>query len=69
MPPRGATKGDPNAIHCRKSRRGGIAHRMRRLVEMAESQKNDIPVLVALPCRLHVDAPGAGAPSGDTIEW
>ena len=40
----------------------------RRLVGIADCQKNDIPALVAQPCSLHVGAPGAGAPSGDTID-
>jgi len=40
----------------------------RRLVGIADRQKNDILALVAQPCRLHVDAPGIGAPRGDAIE-
>jgi hypothetical protein len=33
-----------------------------------DCQKNDILALVAKPRRLHVDAPGAGAPTGNTID-
>ena len=40
----------------------------RRLVRIADCQKNDILTLVAQPCRLHVDAPGIGAPRGDAID-
>ena len=40
----------------------------RRLVRIADRQKNDILALVAQPCRLHVDAPGIGAPRGDAID-
>jgi hypothetical protein len=40
----------------------------RRLVGIAYCQKNDILTLVAQPCRLHVDAPGIGAPCGDAID-
>jgi hypothetical protein len=37
-------------------------------VGIADCQKNDILALVAKPCRLHVDAPGAGAPTGNAID-
>ena len=40
----------------------------RRLVGIADCQKNDILTLVAQPRRLHVDAPGIGAPRGDAID-
>ena len=40
----------------------------RRLVGIAYCQKNDILTLVAQPCRLHVGAPGIGAPCGDAID-
>ena len=40
----------------------------RRLVGIADCQKNDIPALVAQPCRLHLDAPGIGARRGDAID-
>ena len=40
----------------------------RRLIGIADCQKNDILALVAQPCRLHVDAPGIGAPRGDAID-
>jgi hypothetical protein len=33
-----------------------------------DCQKNDILALDAKPRRLHVDAPGAGAPTGNTID-
>ncbi len=42
--------------------------RRRRLIGIADCQKNDILALVAQPCRLHVDAPGAGAPPGNAID-
>jgi hypothetical protein len=33
-----------------------------------DCQKNDILALVAKACRLHVDAPGAGALPGNAID-
>src|ERR1700732_4801249 len=41
---------------------GRIDNRLlRRQILVPDCQKNDILALVAQPCRLHLDAPGAGA--------